>query len=459
MFDTSGRFRRSPDSSTPEARQWEISDKAERDRRARVKAMDEAVTEEAAHINAAMARLLMHLSEFIGLEGWSDHYARSPEDWVCWRLGVTPAEARNFVRVAARLPELPEIHACFTRGELSYWQVRAMVPIATPQIESELVNMARYSTAAQLARIVAAYKGALDSAELERSNERHRKRSLRYFFDTDGFLIVKGQLPPEEGAVLVSALRAAEEAALDQNTHAPEERPSSEQLSADALVEVARRSLVAPADGKPAVPEVVVHVDLPSLIAGAGERCELADGPVLASETARRLACDSSVIAMFEADGKVLDVGRKRRTVSPRLRRALERRDQTCRFPGCDRKRYREAHHIVHWPHLGETKGENLVLLCNFHHRLVHEPGIEIHGNPQGKITFKRPDGSVIPESPPRPEGSYRALVNENSDAQLKIDAATCTTLWDGHSFRYEDCVWALLRPEGKLALPSPRGP
>jgi hypothetical protein len=102
---------------------------------------------------------------------------------------------------------------------------------------------------------------------------------------------------------------------------------------------------------------------------------ELEDGSRVSAETSRRIACDCSLVRIArDEDGEILDVGRRQRTVSSPLRRALEARDRGCRFPGCG-LRFTDGHHIVHWADGGETSLGNTMLLCGFHHRLMHEGG------------------------------------------------------------------------------------
>lgn len=425
------------------------------DRRRKAAEADRAIGETASHINAAMAKLLGELGAFLETERWADHGAKTPEEWVGWRIGVAPADARHHVRIAERLKDLPLISASFGRGELSYWQVKAIVPVATPEIEDDLLNMARYSTVAQLQRLARAYKDCLDRAELELDNERHRARRLDYYFDDDGFLNLRGRLNADEGAVLVAALRAAEDRLWAEMPDDERDRPSPDQMRADSLVDVARMALTAPEGAAPR-PSVMVHVDVPSLLDGSGERCEVVDGPSVASETARRLACDCTLEAYFEGDGELRDLGRRKRVVSPRMRKALEERDGCCVFPGCDRMRFLQAHHIVHWIHLGETKLLNLALLCPHHHRLVHEGGYSMTVDDDMVFTFFRPTGEVIPQRPDLGGGDVARLVARQD--QLEIDERTCTTLWDGKPVDFDYCVLALLSAGGKLAVPR-RGP
>jgi hypothetical protein len=127
--------------------------------------------------------------------------------------------------------------------------------------------------------------------------------------------------------------------------------------------------------------------------------------------------CDGSLVTIVEDDrGTPLDVGRKQRTVSTALKRALWSRDRGCTFPGCGRAHYVDAHHIRHWAEGGDTSLENTTLLCTHHHRLLHEGGFTIHRDESGGIFFRRPDGRVIPR------GGYRAA--DMIDDGLGVDGA-----------------------------------
>lgn len=132
-------------------------------------------------------------------------------------------------------------------------------------------------------------------------------------------------------------------------------------------------------------------------------RCELEHGPGLHAETARRLACDSSLVAIAERDGEPLSVGRKTRSIPPAVRRALRSRDGGCRFPGCTAHRFVDAHHIEHWADGGTTELANLVHLCRRHHRLVYEGRFRLEARAGRELVFRRPDGTALPASPPLP--------------------------------------------------------
>ena len=173
----------------------------------------------------------------------------------------------------------------------------------------------------------------------------------------------------------------------------------------------------------------MVHVDAAVLTADGSGRCELDEGPVISPETARRLGCDAERVASIERGGTTLSVGRKRRTVPPRLRRLLEARDQgLCRWPGCDRRRHLAAHHRTHWAHGGETSLDNLVLLCFQHHRLVHEGGYTIESTGGEGLRFRNRHGRLCPSVSRPPPGSADQLIERNTTAGIDIDDWTNST-------------------------------
>jgi hypothetical protein len=182
--------------------------------------------------------------------------------------------------------------------------------------------------------------------------------------------------------------------------------------------------------------QVVLHVEAETLEArGEGGRSELDDGTRVSGETSRRLSCDCGVVEVAHgADGSVLDVGRRRRTTPPALRRALEARDRGCRFPGCG-LRFTEAHHLVHWANGGETKLSNTLLLCRHHHRLVHEGGWKVDWWGEGRPVFFDPRGGVHYDGRWRPpevgEAAAEALVEENRRRGVRPDGWTAGARWE----------------------------
>ncbi|MCW2513772.1 MAG: Transcriptional regulator, IclR family, partial [Mycobacterium sp.] len=125
--------------------------------------------------------------------------------------------------------------------------------------------------------------------------------------------------------------------------------------------------------------------------------------PLLTDAERRYLLCDATCEAWFQRDGRVIGSGRATRTISRRLRRALEHRDRCCVVPGCGATRGLHAHHLRHWEDGGPTDLNNLVLLCPYHHRLHHHGGITITG-PADRLVVTDAEGNRLdPGSLARP--------------------------------------------------------
>ena len=152
--------------------------------------------------------------------------------------------------------------------------------------------------------------------------------------------------------------------------------------------------------------------------------------------------------------GEVLDVGRRTRTISPALRRALAARDRHCRFPGCPARRC-DAHHVEHWAHGGATALDNLVLLCRRHHRAVHEGGFRVAFGAAGDVRFVRPDGRPLEEAPLLPEvtGPPLAPVAARLErAGFRLGPTTGTPAWRGERLDVDWAVSVLWRPRPEAA-------
>jgi len=208
--------------------------------------------------------------------------------------------------------------------------------------------------------------------------------------------------------------------------------------------------------------QVVLHVDAESFEQHSAGRCHLEEGPSLPIETVRRISCDAGIVPLLEDEqGEPLDVGRKTRSVPPAIRRALNARDAGCCFPGCTYRRFLDAHHIEHWADGGETKLSNLMTLCRWHHRLVHEGKIVIEKNPaNGAWRFLRPDGDeycLVARGDETPEYEWRDLKRTHTDRGIKIDRDTAVTRWRGERIDYDLGVWVLCN-QAERARRSPSG-
>jgi hypothetical protein len=318
--------------------------------------------------------------------------------------------AREKVRVAHALQKLPKIAASMEKGELSYHKVRELTRVASPETEDTLLMIARHGSAHHVETVVRHFRHAKEAQELTREEEQQTNRSLSYHFDEDGSLTVKARLTAEAGAVFMKALELsveevrANEPTDDQNVPAgtPTVKSTHRMRRADALALMAESCLQHGAEAMSGGDkhQVVVHVSAETLQHKEGGQCEFEGGASIAAETARRLACDCSVVRITEdEEGNPLDVGRKTRSIPPALKRALNARDQGCRFPGCCNKRYTHGHHVEHWANGGETKLGNLITLCYFHHRLVHEGGWSVQVLDDGAFRFLKPNGEALSSS------------------------------------------------------------
>ena len=601
------------------------------------------IAELSARIDAATYELLCHLHEFDRQHGWEGW--RSCAHWLNWRTGLDLGAAREKLRVATALADLNHVAAAMARGQLSYSKVRALTRVASPATEARLLAVALCATAAQVERLVRAWRRVDRDAQPDAEQVLLASRALTMQVDEDGMVVLRGRLPPEVGALLLRAV----EAAMEQVPASAEDgEPTIAQRRADALGLVAESALaggldpgnpadrfqvtvhvqagalpardpadaaprvaaetreVSPASSKPVAPaephvaaetravspassepgapagprvadetrEVNLTPSEPSALArnlvaahaameqrgglGAdgelvpgvaaesarsprgtsgresrsadtagrlplceesapcpsdatdredrhegiarrpslseqatiatphvsaetfeiseapGERVaaetdldagqaviEQAGGLHIGKEAARRVACDAGIVVLrHAADGQVLDVGRRTRTVPSAMRRALLSRDRgQCQFPGCE-SRHCDAHHVEHWADGGETRLQNLVLACRFHHRALHEEGFRVvPGDADGQFRFLRPDGTPLPAEPPMPSWEGAPLAPTDSRlaaAGISIGPHTATPEWYGESLDLTAALDVLWEPSAAVALGGP---
>ena len=224
------------------------------------------IAELSARIQVATYELLCYLREFDRHHGWEGF--RSCAHWLNWRTGLDLGAAREKLRVAAALADLNHISAAMACGRLSYSTVRALTRVATPATEARLVAVACCATAAQVERLVRAWRQADRAAQPDAEQVRLASRALSTRVDDAGMLVLRARLTPEVGAVVLRAL----EAALEQVPAAAQEdeAPTIAQRRADALGLVAESALAGALDaGSPGDRyQVAVHVAAETLAAG-----------------------------------------------------------------------------------------------------------------------------------------------------------------------------------------------
>ncbi len=448
--------------------------------------LEAKITELWGYLNAATARFLALVAEFDRTKAYERHGLANTAQWLNWQCGIGAVAAREKVRVARALEQLPEIADAFAKGEISYSKVRAMTRVADAANESVLLHVARHGTAVHVEKLVRKYRWTQRRDAAKVAQLQHEQRIVSSFFDVDGTFILSARLPPEIGAVISKALELAVEAVRPPGGKVSAETPlqiAANAWKADALRLIAEQFLEHRGEetgGGSAADrvQVVVHIDQAVLseqqaAAESGpHRCELEDGPALALDTARRLACDATVVSLVEGEhGEPLDIGRKTRSIPAAISRALKARDGGCRYPGCDRTRFTEGHHVKHWGDDGETKLRNLITLCSFHHRLVHEGGYGLTATDDGLFVFTRPDGRRVEENGahcsrgnilPMVPSTYRGFEDSLQDylrkhePDLAITSETSRCHWHGESMDYSQAIEAMQFLEHKAAVPEP---
>jgi hypothetical protein len=352
-----------------------------------------ALDRAAAGMAAASAAVLRVVARVDRQKLWREDGATSMTSWLAGRYGLAWGTAREWVRVAHALEGLPRIARAYGSGGMSWDQLRPLTRFATPETDSSWAERAPELRPASLWREARRH----ERVRAEQAEEARRTRYLSLDWDHErSVLWLEGRLPAEEGTALLSAVRQRAEVIPGDPDAAD---PAGARL-ADALMDLAT--------GGPEAATVVVHAGAEVLTQDEAETgpwlAETEGGHRLAPQGVRRLACDGRIEWVLESGGRPVGIGRRGRAVPGQLLRVLRHRDgATCRFPGCERKRWLNAHHLVHWADGGATNLDNLVLLCHAHHRLIHEGGWRTSGHPAGGLRFHDPSGRIVPTGRPRP--------------------------------------------------------
>ena len=373
---------------------------------AELESLGNEITELSAHISAATYRLLILIARFDRHGGWGGPGLKSCAHWLNWQCGIALGAAREKVR------------------------------------------------------------------RLESVTEQRVQRKLHWYFDDDGSVVLNGRLPADVGALVVKALEAALSAAAESGADtvkhvSAETSPGDDQPEytfaarrADALGHLAE-SYLRHGDYELKGGDrylVQVHISQAALCDQSGQikrdyppQPNLNDDTALSPDTARQIACDCSVIPLFEsATGEPMSVGRKTRVVPTAIRRALTLRDQGCVFPGCTQQHYVDAHHVRHWADGGETRLNNLILLCRHHHTLVHDGGFTVRRQNE-QFVFYTPAGALLPvTAEKRSRGNVTELKSRHRREGLLIHAKTGECQWTGEVMDMHLAVPALLSCDPK---------
>lgn len=397
------------------------------------------------HLNAANCRLLELIGELDHREPWGAFGCKSCAHYLNWKCGIALGAAREKTRTARALRELPAIHEAFRAGRISYSKVRALTRVATPENENDLLEIAFGGTASHVETVVRHYRqmqAAEDPAAVFHSRE------LTCYFDDDGMLVIQGRLAADQGAIFMQAMDTLRE---PPDKHEIDDTYRSN--AADALAQMAELALREQTGSSRTADhyQVRIGVSAETLLnqavdyAKPGSAPAIDNGPTISLQTLQRLGCDCSVVSVIEdREGNPLSVGRKTRTVPPALRRALDRRDGGCCFPGCTQTRHLDAHHVTPWSQGGKTELANLVLLCRKHHTWLHEGGYGMQVT-EGGLQFTTPRGLCIENTgDKRFSGNVSAIVDANTSSGIAIDSQTSECHWDGKPADWDHIMFVL---------------
>lgn len=343
--------------------------------------------ETSSHMASLAGLVVLLTAELDRREGWREEGATSVEDWLVERTGVSMPTAKSYAHVGERLFDLPHLAFGLSNGALSFDKVRSVADIATPETDQEIAEAATTLTVRELHQLARSHKKptrASDEADQE-------NRSVRF---NDTFRTITAQLPP--------ASYAEAKSRLEGRARQTDGGPRWDQRLADAFMECVRMSGPRSKATASSRSTLVAHVPLETLLDEDPTLCgELERGGWISSDVIRRLACDSTlIIAADDEVGHTMYEGRAQRLATDTQRREIWRRDRHCRFPGCDNEIFGVPHHIKRWKPDGPTDLPNLVLLCDFHHNLIHSNGWSMTGNANEELTFVGPSGRIMQSWP-----------------------------------------------------------
>lgn len=337
------------------------------------------------------------LARFDAERGYVEDGCPDTATWLRVHCRRSTASAMEAVSVARRLPELPRVEEAVASGQIGFQHAAVIAESADKlgsasllEHQDELVSKAEDVDPSKLRQEVKKVEIKVDAERMAKEAEwAYRSRYLKLQAWRDGRVKIDGLLDAEGGAIVRTALEAA------NGPRAKDETRSEDQRRADGFVDVARRALDGRKLGETGCrrPHLNVTVGLETLVRLRDEPGTIAQaGPAL-YETIERHLCDAALCFTVVHEGEVLLAGREHRTFSGPLRRALSLKERHCEFPGCERPAgWCEGHHLLPWILGGRTLPAEGCLLCAFHHRLVHEGGWRVERDGDQMVAIS-PDG------------------------------------------------------------------
>ena len=351
------------------------------------------VCRSAAQLAADQARWLRMVAELDRREAWWQWECRSMAHWLSWKCALSLRAGREHVRVARALEQLPVVAAGFDAGILSYSKVRSLTRLVMmPELETELVELAKTATASQLDEITSGYLRVQKYAGRDRNEVNHAKRRLSTRVDDHGMGTLTLQVPAEVLSKII--------AVVDLISKEPAEAGvTMSQRRADAAVRIFA-AVAEPDETLPTGATIVIRSE--SEVLDNRSAAPRVKGIAISHAAYERLRCSATIAyERFRDDGSI-ERTRTTDAIPRRVRRAVTNRDcGQCRWPGCD-SRYRVEVHHVEWRSQGGSHDlTNLASLCEVHHHAVHDRHWTISGNANQTLTFTAPQGHIATEAQP----------------------------------------------------------
>jgi Domain of unknown function (DUF222) len=375
------------------------------------------LVEERAGLDRGEAEWLARLAEFDREGLWSLDGHFSCVTWLVWRLNMGRSTAFEKLRIAHELSRRPIVAQAFHDGRLTYSAVRTLTRLdrPDPEVDEALVSLAQSGQASILdvERAVRSYRLYADQ-DKPPNDEARRSRDVRIRPGDDGHGQLIATLSNLELQEAAGALQAfldlryrpgpvdespkEDSRPTDSGREEPVDQATHGGKRADAFMDLINSALVGADSGHAAGDDrYMVHV----VTRDNGATFSYLDQSPVHPADAGMIGCDAAHITHTVADtGEPLNLGRKTRDWNTAQRRAIGVRDGGhCRFPACPFRHY-DIHHMTPWEAGGLTDIANGFCCCRRHHRLLHAAH-SVEGDPNGELSFYRPDGTYISSTYP----------------------------------------------------------
>lgn len=392
------------------------------------------------HLNVLHGRLVAIAEQALITGVWAGHGIRSPEHWLAWQTGLSPARAANLVLLAKRRHELPVTVAALDHGEMSIDQAVAVARYVRAHNDAEACEIAKQATVGQMTNLLARYRykpepaakpdevaddevptevpdddapdddvvtdehddvdepateptaeptapptfahGITAPTDAELVARAVAAGRVIFGYGENGRFFLHADLPADEGARVDAALRESKDRLVRAG--------NTDATRADALVDIAERALAATTPSRQDRYRTYVHLDT--------EGAWLTNGPALPKALLDKLLCDGQLQPVWTEGGHPVNIGRAAKAIPEHTRQLVLARDGGCRYPGCQCRVGLDVHHIRPWSAGGPTDLANLAAYCRNHHTRSHRGEFTVSGDAERSdgLVHRRANGTII---------------------------------------------------------------